>query len=287
MNTSYKKGGSLSLIEAIILGVIEGITEFLPISSTGHLTIAEKLMGYDINAPDITAFTAIIQIGAIAASLVYFRKDIYRIASAWLVGLADKKKRGFDYKFGWYIIFGSLPIAFVGLIFRHHIETTLRSLWFVVAGLIVWSLVLWVADRKATQKRGEKDLRLRDTIAIGLTQCIALIPGVSRSGATISAGLFAGIDRVTATRLSFFLGIPALVSAGILQLVTRADDIGNGVGWNATIAGIISSFIVGYMTIAWLLRFVAGHSFSLFIWYRLALGVVIATLLITGTIEAI
>lgn len=277
----------MSLIEAIILGVIEGVTEFLPISSTGHLTIAEKLMGYDINAPDITAFTAIIQIGAIAASLVYFRKDIYRIASAWLVGLADKKKRGFDYKFGWYIIFGSLPIAFVGLIFRHHIETTLRSLWFVVAGLIVWSLVLWVADRKATQKRGEKDLRLRDTIAIGLTQCIALIPGVSRSGATISAGLFAGIDRVTATRLSFFLGIPALVSAGILQLVTRADDIGNGVGWNATIAGIISSFIVGYMTIAWLLRFVAGHSFSLFIWYRLALGVVIATLLITGTIEAI
>ena len=277
----------MSLIEAIILGVIEGVTEFLPISSTGHLTIAEKLMGYDINAPDITAFTAIIQIGAIAASLVYFRKDIYRIASAWLVGLADKKKRGFDYKFGWYIIFGSLPIAFVGLILRHHIETTLRSLWFVVAGLIVWSLVLWVADRKATQRRGEKDLRLRDTIAIGLTQCIALIPGVSRSGATISAGLFAGIDRVTATRLSFFLGIPALVSAGILQLVTRADDIGNGVGWSATIAGIISSFIVGYMTIAWLLRFVAGHSFSLFIWYRLALGVVIATLLITETIEAI
>jgi undecaprenyl-diphosphatase len=273
--------------QAVVLGIIEGVTEFLPVSSTGHLTIAEKLMGYQIDSAGITAFTAIIQIGAILSAILYFRKDIIRVASAWITGLFSKKARKkSDYKFGWAVIIGSLPIATVGLVFQDEIETVLRSLWFVAIMLIAWSGVMWYADRIATQKLKEDNVGWKDTLKIGLAQCIALIPGVSRSGATISAGLMLGFDRVTATRLSFFLGIPALVAAGILQAVTHAQYIDEGVGWTATIIGIVTSFIVGYISIAWLLKFVSNHDFTGFVIYRLVIGVVLITLLVTGTISA-
>lgn len=274
-------------LHAIILGVIEGITEFLPVSSTGHLTIAEKLMGYDIAGSGMTAFTAVIQIGAIVAAIAYFRRDIWRVGSAWCAGLFNAKKRGADYKFGWFIILGSLPIAIIGLIFKDEIETSLRNLWFVVAGLIGWSIVLWIADKFGRETRREKDAGWKDTLIIGLTQCLALIPGVSRSGATMSAGLLRGFDRVTATRLSFFLGIPALAAAGVLEAVTQSSHISEGIGWGPTIVAMIVSLVVGYISIAWLLKFISNHSFSLFIWYRVALGVIIAILLVTETIGAV
>lgn len=278
-------------LHAIILGIVEGVTEFLPVSSTGHLTIVEKLLGYQIDTPGITAFTAIIQIGAVFAAVLYFRKDIIRVASAWLKGLVNAKVRQeFDYRLGWYVILGSIPVAAVGLLFRHDIETVFRSLWFVVAGLFLWSIVMWAADRaeaRITVHRGENQLTWRDTLAIGFMQCIALIPGVSRSGATISAGLFRGISRIEATRLSFFLGIPALIAAGAFQLATQAKHISDGVGWLPTLLATGVSFVVGYITIAWLLRFVSQHNFLLFIWYRLALGGVISILLITGLIGAV
>ena len=278
----------MDLLHAIILGIIEGITEFLPISSTGHLTIAEKLMGYQIDDPAMTAFTAIIQIGAIIAAVIYFRRDIIRIATAWLRGLFNAgARRTNDYKFGWAVIIGSIPIAIVGLLFKHQIETVLRSLWFVVAGLILWSVVLFVADRKGKENRSEQDVSWKDTLIIGITQCFALIPGVSRSGATISAGLLRGLDRVTATRLSFFLGIPALCAAGLVETVTEAGNISSGIGWSATIVGIVVSFIVGYVAIAWLLKFVSRHDFTAFIWYRVALGVVVAILITTGVVGAV
>lgn len=279
----------MSWIDAIILGIIEGITEFLPISSTGHLTIAANLLGYQIDDPAVTAFTAIIQIGAIAAAVLYFRGDIWRVATAWLAGLVDKAARGNpDYKYGWAIVVGSLPIAFVGLIFQDTIETTLRSLWWVAGGLLVWSAVLWYADRNAKQQRHEADVTWRDTLMIGAVQCMALIPGVSRSGATMSAGLLAGFDRVTVTRLSFFLGIPALVAAGLLQAYTRYDDIAvaGGVGWGPTLLAMAVSFVVGYLSIAWLLKFVQTHTFSAFITYRVVLGLAIVALLAAGVIEA-
>jgi undecaprenyl-diphosphatase len=195
----------MTIWEAILLGVIEGVTEFLPISSTGHLTITEKILGYSINDADITAFTAIIQIGAVLATLLYFRKDIFRIALAWLAGLtrADKRDTA-DYRFGWAVLVGSLPIGIIGLLFQHHIETTLRSLWVVAIALIGWSGVMWIADRYAKQNRIETDATWKDTLFIGVVQCLALIPGVSRSGATMSAGLFKGFDRVTVTKLSCF-----------------------------------------------------------------------------------
>lgn len=279
----------MSWLDAILLGIIEGVTEFLPISSTGHLTIAEKLLGYQIDAPGITAFTAVIQIGAILAAVWYFRSDIWRVATAWLQGVinAEARKKA-DYKYGWAIIIGSVPIAIVGLVFKDVIETTLRNMWWVAISLIVWSAVMWYADRTAKQSRREKDVTWKDTLVIGLTQCLALIPGVSRSGATMSAGLLADFDRVTVTRLSFFLGIPALVAAGALQAVTKYDDIAiHGVGWGQTIVATIVSFAVGYVSIAWLLKFVSQHNFSLFIWYRIALGVGIVILLLTGAITAV
>ena len=273
---------------AIVLGIVEGVTEFLPVSSTGHLTVVEKLLGYQIDAPGITAFTAVVQIGAIAAALLYFRSDIWRVAQAWTRGFFQPRaKRSPDYAFGWAIIIGSIPIAIVGLLFKHEIETVLRSLWWVAAGLIGWSAVMWYADKHASQKLKETAVGWKDTLAIGAMQCFALIPGVSRSGATISAGLLRGFDRTTATRMSFFLGIPALVAAGGLEAVTQARNISHGVGWGVTGLGIVVSFIVGYASIAWLLKFVSQHNFTAFIWYRVALGVVLIALLTTGTITGV
>ena len=277
----------MNIFEAILLGAVEGLTEFLPISSTGHLTILEKLLGYSIDDPDITAFTAIIQTGAVLATAFYLRRDIARIVPAFFRGLFDKGRRAdADYRFGWSVILGSIPIAIVGLLFKDQIETTLRSLWFVGGALIVFSGVMWFADRAATQQRHEADVTWKDTLIIGTAQALALIPGVSRSGATMSAGLLRDFDRVTVTRLSFFLSIPALFAAGVLQIADEHDNIATGVGWPATIVATLVSGVVGYMAVAWLLKFVARHTYTVFIVYRVALGTLLLVLLGTGTIEA-
>ena len=272
---------------AIILGVIEGITEFLPISSTGHLTIAEKMLGYSISDSSITAFTAIIQSGAVLATVVYFWKDISRVLMAWIRGLfVNKYRKNSDYKYGWAIIIGSIPIAIVGILFKDEIETVLRSLWFVAIALILWSLVMWWADKKAKQNLHEEDITWRDTLAVGIAQCLALIPGVSRSGATMSAGLLRNFDRVAVTKLSFFLSIPALSAAGILQIISKHSAIGASVGWTATIIATLISFIVAYISVAWLLKFVAKHDYSVFIWYRVIVGVLLLIALATNFISA-
>lgn len=276
----------MSIIEAIVMGVIEGVTEFLPVSSTAHLTIAEKLFGYSVSDPDITAFTAIIQAGAILATLIYFRQDIRRMLTGWFGGLFNSAKRGADYKFGWAVLIGSLPIGVVGLLFKDRIETTLRSLWLVGFALLIWSGVMWLADRRAKETRHEADITWKDTLVIGAVQCLALVPGVSRSGATMSAGLFRGLDRLAVTRLSFFLSIPALLAAGALQAITEAGNVSNGVGWPATITATIVSFIVAYASIAWLLKYVARHNFSAFIIYRVLLGTGLLVLLAAGVISA-
>jgi undecaprenyl-diphosphatase len=277
----------MSIIHAILFGILEGITEFLPISSTGHLTIAEKMLGYSIDDPDITAFTAIIQVGAVLATLLFFRRDIWRISKAWVQGVLNRDKRGTDdYRFGWAIILGSLPIGIIGFLFKDQIETTLRSLWVVAGALLLWSAVMWFADRAPKQNRHEQDVRWRDTLIIGITQCLALIPGVSRSGATMSAGLLRGFDRVTVTKLSFFLSIPALLAAGALQALTKADDISNGVGWAPTLIATVVSFAVAYVAVAWLLKFIAKHTYSVFIVYRVVLAVILIVLLATNTIAA-
>jgi undecaprenyl-diphosphatase len=277
----------LNIFEAVLLGAVEGLTEFLPISSTGHLTIVEKLLGYNIDDPDITAFTAIIQSGAVLATVIFLRADLMRIVAAWFRGLfgADSRRHP-DYRYGWAIILGSLPIGVVGLLFQDTIETTLRSLWFVASALTLWSGVMWFADRAATQIRHEDDVTWKDTLIIGVVQCLALIPGVSRSGATMSAGLLRDLDRVAVTKLSFFLSIPALLGATVLQSVTEYDNISGGVGWANTIIATVVSFVVGYLAVSWMLKFIAKHSYSLFIGYRLVLGSLLMVLLATSVIEA-
>lgn len=280
----------LSYGAAVVLGVVEGLTEFLPVSSTGHLTIAEKALGYNVDDPAITAYTAIIQLGAIAATFVYFAKDIARLLRAFLGGLRSEAERGHDdFQLAVAVIIGSIPVALVAVIFRHVIEGPLRSLWVVAVALIAWSVVMVVAERRHSvleahnRIRTEGSVRVVDGLIIGLWQCFALIPGVSRSGATISAGLVRGLDRVTATRLSFFLAIPALTAAGLFQALTT-DISGLGVGQMAL--GIIVAFVVAYASIAWLLRFVAGHTLNWFVAYRVALGAVLIGLLGFGVMSA-
>jgi len=279
----------LNIFEAVLLGAVEGFTEFLPISSTGHLTIVEKLLGYRIDAADITAFTAIIQSGAVLATVIFLRKDLVRIIAGWFGGVFDRTRRDDpDYRFGWAVILGSIPIGIIGLLFQDTIESTLRSLWFVAGALIVWSGVMAFADHAATQVRHEPDVDWKDTLIMGTVQCLSLIPGVSRSGATMSAGLLRDLDRVTVTKLSFFLSIPALLGATVLQAVTEFDNISadnGGVGWLPTIIATAVSFVVGWFAVSWLLRYIARHSYSVFIAYRLVLGALLMVLLAANVIE--
>jgi undecaprenyl-diphosphatase len=272
----------ISILDSVLLGVVEGLTEFLPVSSTAHLTIAEKMLDLPIDDKGVTAFTAIIQMGAIAGVLVFFAKDLARIVSAWVAGLHRPEVRGsFDYRFAWFVIWGSVPIGVIGFLLRDLVSGSLRSLWVVAVALIAWSAVMVLAEARATQARSEKSTTLTDAVVMGLVQCIALVPGVSRSGATISAGLFRGLDRVAATRISFFLSIPALVGAGLYEL---KDAVKESVPVGSLVVGAVVSFVVAYASIAWLLRFVAGHKITLFVPYRVALGVVLLVLLSTGTI---
>ncbi len=275
----------MNVLQAAVLGVVEGLTEFVPVSSTGHLTVVEKLLGLKVDDTSITGFTAVIQIGAIAAVLLYFRMELTRLVVAGLRGLrsADVRRDDPDFRLAWYVVAGSIPIGIVGFLGKGVIEGPLRNLWVVAAALIVWSAAMVYAERVASQRRHESDLRLRDVVGIGLWQCLALVPGVSRSGATISAGLIRGIDRVTATRLSFFLGIPALVAAG---LFTLKDALAGSVGAVPTLVGIVVSFVVAYASIAWLLRFVAHHPITLFVYYRVLAGIVVIGLLIFGVVAA-
>ena len=274
----------MNYFDAIVLGIVEGLTEFLPISSTCHLTIAEKMLGLEVDDPAVTGFTAVIQMGAIAAVILYFARDIWNIVRTWLLGLVKPEYRGHrDFRMGWYVIVGTIPVGVVGLAFRDVIKNDLRSLWVVAVALLGWSAVMWAAERSARQDRSEKGLNLTDALVVGLFQCVSLVPGVSRSGATISAGLFRGLDRVTATRLSFFLSIPALLAAGIFEM---KDALGGDIGVGETVVGTVVSFVVAYASIAWLLRFVAHHPITWFVPYRGVLGVLLLVLLATGGMSA-
>ncbi|TCM42525.1 undecaprenyl-diphosphate phosphatase [Kribbella sp. VKM Ac-2568] len=274
----------MTIWDAIILGIVEGLTEFLPVSSTGHLTIASKMLGQQIDDPAITAFTAVIQFGAIAAVVLFMWKEIRRYAVGWFRGLRKPEYRGeFDHRMGWFVIVGSLPICIVGFLAKGIIAGPLRSLWWVAGSLIVWSFFMVAAERLGSKSRPLEKLTLTDAIVMGLVQCLALIPGVSRSGATLVGGLFRGLDRVAATRMAFLLGIPALVGAAVFEL---PDALGGDVGLAPVLVGTLVSFIVGYASVAWLLRFVAKHSIEIFAFYRILLGVVILILLATSTITA-
>ncbi|HTF07772.1 MAG TPA: undecaprenyl-diphosphate phosphatase [Asanoa sp.] len=272
--------------EAIVLGIVQGLTEFLPISSSGHMRITSAIFfGQDAGA----SFTAVTQLGTEAAVLVYFAKDIWRITKTWVVGLWDKSARKeFDYKMGWYVIVGSIPIGIIGFVFKDQIRTAARNLWLVSIVLVVFSFVLAFAEYWGRQTRNLERFKMPDAVTMGLAQALALIPGVSRSGGTASAGLFLGLTREAALRFSFLLAIPAVVLSGVFSLPDVFDKTGGGLvpsGAQMVVATIIA-FVLGYASIAWLLRYVSAHTFYPFVLYRVALGAIVLALLINGTITA-
>ncbi len=271
------------LLKAVVLGTIQGLTEFLPISSSAHLRIFPELFGWgDPGA----AFTAVIQIGTELAVLLYFRKDIVRIASAWLRSLVKPEYRGhLDARMGWFIIAGSLPIVILGVLLKDVIERDFRNLWIIGTTLIVMGVVLGIADRVGSTDKQIKQISLRDALLMGGAQALALVPGVSRSGATLSMGRLLGYDREAATRYAFLLAIPAVVGAGIFEL-KEIPGGENSLGWGPTLVATVVSFLVGYAAIAWLLRYVTTHSYTPFVLYRVVLGSATLLLVATGVLAA-
>ncbi|GAB3660954.1 undecaprenyl-diphosphate phosphatase [Glycomyces tarimensis] len=272
----------MEIWQAVILGIVEGITEFLPISSTGHLVVFFELLGIDPADRSVIAFNAVIQGGAILAILVYFTKDIVRIVKGFAVGLFNRDQRGVDYRYGWYVIIGTIPVLIAGLALSNVVDR-IFNLWVVAIGAIGWSFAMWFAERVATHQRNENHANVWDAIFVGTVQVISLFPGVSRSGATMTAGLLRDFDRESATRFSFFLGIPALTGAGLLEMGELA---GGTVPMGSLITGIVVSAVVAYISVAWLMKFVTNHTFMPFVWYRIAFGVIIILLLSTGIVAS-
>ena len=271
----------MSVFEAIVLGLVQGLTEFLPISSSGHLLIVPAFAGWDDPG---AAFTAVIQLGTMAAVLLFFRVDLIRIARAWLAELRIPfARRSTEANLGWFIILGTIPISIFGFLFRNQIESGARSLYLVGSMLIAFSLVMLAAERYSRRDRPLQEINGRDGVFIGIWQAFALIPGVSRSGATISAGLFRNFDRTAAARYSFLLSVPAVVLSGLFEL----KDIGGegSVGFVPTAVATIVAFISGYLAIAWLLRYLAHHSLAIFVAYRIPLGILVIALAASGAIS--
>ncbi|CAB4646259.1 unannotated protein [freshwater metagenome] len=272
----------LSWLQAIVLGISQGLTEFLPISSTAHTLIVSKLLGW----PDPgAAFTAVTQVGTELAVVIYFRQDIARILKAWFASLTKKSERANpDAKMGWYVIIGTIPIGIAGIAFKSSIETTARNLWLVAATLIVMGILLGLADRYAKHTKSETDINTKNAVLFGLGQALALIPGVSRSGATITAGLAMGFKRDVAARYSFLLAIPAVFASAALTAGDISSD--SFVNWPATIVATIVAFVVGYFVIASLMKYLQTRTFLPFVIYRIALGTLLMVLLANGVLSA-
>ena len=274
----------MSWFEAVVLGVVQGLTEFLPISSSAHLRIVGEAFGWDDPG---AAFTAITQIGTEIAVLLYFRRDIGRIIAAWVASLAGRRKGDPDARMGWLIIVGSIPIVVLGLLFQDRIETTLRDLRVVAIALVAFSLILYWADRVGAKRRELDQLTVGNGIAFGLAQAMALIPGVSRSGGTITMGLFLGYTRAAAARYSFLLAVPAVLGSGFFQAyeALTGDVAGETVAWGPTIVATVIAFAVGLSVIAWLLRYLNRGSFTPFVVYRVVLGLTVLALVGTGVLN--
>lgn len=273
----------MSWVQVLVLSIVQGLTEFLPVSSSGHLRIVSELFwGQDAGA----SFTAVIQLGTELAVVVFFAKMIWQILTGWFKGWVDKESRGQDWKMGWFVIVGSIPIGVLGLAGKDLIRDALRNLWITAGMLILFSLVFIVAERVGKKNRGFDELTMKDAIIMGLCQCLALIPGVSRSGGTISGGLFLGLDREVATRFSFLLAIPAVLASGLFSLPDAfAPAAGQAASGMQLLVGTAVAFVVGYASIAWLLKFVSNHSFEWFAAYRIPVGIFVMILLAIGVLQ--
>lgn len=272
-------------LQTIVLSVVQGLTEFLPVSSSGHLRIVSELFwGRDAGA----SFTAVVQLGTELAVLVFFANDIWHIITGWFAGVFHPEKRGtLNYRMGWMVIVATIPVGLIGFFAKDLIRDNLRNLWITAAVLILFSFVFIWAEKVGTRTRQYDKLTMKDAVLMGFAQCLSLIPGVSRSGATVSAGLFLNLDREVATRFSFLLAIPAVLASGLFSL----DDAFNPTdGQSATgmqlLVGTGIAFVLGYISIAWLLKFVSNHSFAWFAVWRIPVGVLVMVLLATGVINA-
>ena len=281
----------MSIIEAIVLGIVQGLTEFLPISSTGHLTLAGKFMNLiSAEHPEQwTAFIAVIQLGTMLAVLVYFWNDLINILKDFIQDNVVKRvkysEQKINSKLGWLIIIGTIPVVIIGLAFKDAIEGALtKNLYVIAASLIVLALILALAEKIAKFRKGVTDITVLDSIIIGFAQALSLIPGSSRSGTTITAGLFVGLNREAAARFSFLLSVPAVLASGLLQLYEAMNFIDQSMAVNIIIATIVSG-ISGYMAIDFLLKFLKKNSTFLFIFYRIALGIFILILLFNNIIQ--
>ncbi|MFL0288870.1 undecaprenyl-diphosphate phosphatase [Mycobacterium sp. SMC-21] len=275
----------MSWWQTIVLAVLQGLTEFLPVSSSGHLAIASRIFfAGDAGA----SFTAVTQLGTEAAVLIYFAKDIWRILTAWFGGLTDAARRTADYWLGWWVIIGTIPICVLGLLFKDQIRSGARNLWVIATAMIVFSAVIALAEYIGKQIRDVEQLTWKDSVIVGLAQCLALVPGVSRSGATISAGLFLGMNRELAARFGFLLAIPAVLASGLFSLPDAFKPVTEGMsatGAQLTVA-ILIAFVVGYAAVSWFLKFLVRHSMYWFVGYRVVLGVTVLALLGTGVVAA-
>lgn len=275
----------MNALEALVLGVVQGLTEFLPILSTAHLRIVPALAGWEDPG---AAFTAVTQLGTMAAVVLFFRGDLLRIARAWMASLHDRSARSrLEARLGWMILLGTIPIGLLGLAFRTQIETGARDLTLIGTTLIVLGLVLAFAERVGRRERGIEQIKSRDGAVIGFAQALALVPGVSRSGATISAGLFLGLDRVAAARFSFLISVPAVVLSGLFELKGLLDGSTSGPQPSAAAIALATlvAFVVGYGSIAFLLRYLATHSTRVFVAYRIALGALVLALVAGGALR--
>ncbi|MGK8557193.1 undecaprenyl-diphosphate phosphatase [Nocardia gipuzkoensis] len=308
----------MTWVQALVLGLVQGLTEFLPVSSSAHLRIVSSVFfGDDAGA----SFTAVTQLGTEAAVLVFFAKDIWRIVLAWFAGLRERMtgrgrqelplhdqpttklpvltadrtrvldeqtQRDLDYRIGWYVIIATIPIGVLGFVFKDQIRTGARNLWLVAFMLIFFALIIAAGEHFGRKERPIEQLTTRDGLAMGFAQCLALIPGVSRSGATSTAGLFLGLEREAAVRFSFLLAIPAVTASGLFSLPDAFEPAGEGLNASGPqlLVATVLAFVVGYASVAWLLRFVARHSFYWFVGYRIVLGLVIMGLLAGGTVSA-
>jgi undecaprenyl-diphosphatase len=275
----------MSWLQVIVLSVVQGLTEFLPVSSSGHLAIVSQLFFSDDAG---ASFTAVTQLGTELAVLIYFARDIGRILVAWFGGLMNAERRSADSWLGWWVIIGTIPICVLGLLFKDQIRSGVRNLWIVAIALIVFSAVIAAAEYYGKQTRHVEQLTWKDSIVVGLAQCLALVPGVSRSGATISAGLFLGQDRETAARFGFLLAIPAVLASGIFSLPDAFKPVTEGMSASGAqlIVAIVIAFVVGLAAVAWFLKFLVRHGMYWFVGYRVILGVVVLVLLGTGAMAA-
>jgi undecaprenyl-diphosphatase len=275
----------MSWLQVIVLSVVQGLTEFLPVSSSGHLAIVSQIFFSDDAG---ASFTAVSQLGTELAVLIYFARDIGRILVAWFGGLFDAAKRTTDYWLGWWVILGTIPIGAAGLIFKHYIRNDVRNLWIIATALVVFSAVIAAAEYFGKKTRPIEQFTWRDSILIGLAQCLALVPGVSRSGATISAGLFLGQQREAAARFGFLLAIPAVLASGLFSLPDAFHPSGTGLSASGPqlIVSVVIAFVVGYAAVSWFLKFLVRHGMYWFVGYRVIVGVVLLILLATGVVAA-